>query len=421
MNLEPTASSSSYEDDSSSSEEEETDSPVVKASLPVTTANSSSSEEEEEETDSESETEPVHDSKDGSKPKITANSLSDSPVVKPDSSNKVEAPINTANSSSEEEEEETDSESETEQEEVEAVKPPPDSSSKVPVPTANSSSEEEEEETDSESETDPVETSPKLETTEVEADSPAVKPPTDSNKVETTKKRSIETMDEGGEAKRIKTDSGGDDDDKKITVFQETKKNYFQRVWTEEDEITVLQGIIDYQNETGSSAFDDRNALYELLKQSLSFTPTKTQFSEKIRSLKKKFENNRGKEKKRGEAPAFSKPHDLETFRLSKFVWGGDGIMSNAIEVEPPVLKLVAPAAVKKQEFGVSIVEALARFGVDNLFAKKGWSKLSLEDKKRLEVEWEALQLEELRFYSRKSRFIHDAVTKMAEASQRDH
>lgn len=421
MNLEPTSSSSSYEDDSSSSEEE-TDSPVLKASLPVTTANSSSSEEEEE-TDSESETEPVHDSKDGSKPKITANSLSDSPVVKPpaDSSNKVEAPMNTANSSSEEEE--TDSESETEQEEVEAVKPPPDSSSKVPV---NSSSEEEEEETDSESETDPVETSSKLETTEVEPDSPAVKPPTDSNKVETsqnpfvTKKRPIdETMDDG-EAKRIKPVSGGDDDDKKITVFQETKKNYFQRVWTEEDEITVLQGIIDYQNETGANPFDDKNALYELLKQSISFNVTKTQFSEKIRSLKKKFDNNREKEKKRGEAPAFSKPHDLETFRLSKFVWGGDGIMSNAIEVKPPVLKLVAPAAVKKQEF-VSIVEPLARFGVDDLFAKKGWSKLSLEDKKRLEVEWEALQLEELRFYARKSRFIHDAVTKMAEASKQDN
>ncbi|KAL0736816.1 hypothetical protein Bca4012_013026 [Brassica carinata] len=59
------------------------------------------------------------------------------------------------------------------------------------------------------------------------------------------------------------------------------------------------------------------------------------------------------------------------------------------VEVDPPVLK--------KQEF-VSIVESMARFGVDELFAKKGWIRLSSEAKKKLEEEWEAMQLEELRF-----------------------
>ncbi|KAF8095277.1 hypothetical protein N665_0338s0031 [Sinapis alba] len=229
-----------------------------------------------------------------------------------------------------------------------------------------SSSEEEEEE-----ETDLVPDSKKV-TNQV------VKPPADSSsKVE---------------AKRVKRVSG--DEDKKSTE-QETKKNYFQRVWTEEDEIAVLQGIIDYKNETGSSPFDDKNALYELLKKSISFNASKLQFLEKNRSLKKKFDNNLCKWQKKGEEPTFSKPHDLNAFHLSKFVWGNDGIMAN----EPAVLKLVGP----KREF-VSIVDSMARFS----------------DKKRLEEEWEALQLEELRFYSRKSRFIYDAVTKMAEASQQD-
>ncbi|KAL0711687.1 hypothetical protein Bca4012_018665 [Brassica carinata] len=46
---------------------------------------------------------------------------------------------------------------------------------------------------------------------------------------------------------------------------------------------------------------------------------------------------------------------------------------------------------------------------------------LSLEDKKSFEEQWEALQLKELKFYSQKSGFIHDVVTKMAEAFQQDH
>lgn len=293
------------------------------------------------------------------------------------------------------------------------VKPRPDSTSKVeaslPLTTADSSSEEEEEETDSDSEPEPVSAKPKTTAKSLSA----VKPPPAGTK----KKRSCE-IEEGGEAKRVKR---RDDADKKMIVGQEEgKKNYFQRVWREEDEITVLQGIIDYQNETGLSAFDDKAALYELMKKSISFEVTKVQFLEKIRGLKKKYDNNRGKEEKRGETPSFSKPHDLEVFRLSKFVWGDEGIMAKApieveVEVDPPVLK-------KKKKDGelVSVVESMARFGVDELFAKKGWVRLSSEDKKRLEEELEALQLEELRLYSRKSRFINDAVTTMVEACQQD-
>ncbi|KAF8052730.1 hypothetical protein N665_1514s0002 [Sinapis alba] len=333
----------------------------------------------------------------------------------------------------------------------------------------------EEEETDSDSEpvvvSKKVETSSKPKTIANSSSLVASPPPADSNKVVTSKKRSSET-DEGEAAKRVKRVSGHDNEKKNVQVSKiietsskpKTTANSLSGVETDspvvkliqdrptasssyedassseevvkppadssskveakrvkrvsgdkdkkkEDEIAVLQGIIDYKNETGSSPFDDKNALYELLKKSISFNASKLQFLEKIRSLKKKFDNNLCKWQKKGEEPTFSKPHDLNAFHLSKFVWGDDGIMAN----EPSVLKLVEP----KQEF-VPVVDSMVRFGVDDLLAKNGWSRLSLEDKKRLEEEWEALQLEELKFYSRKSRFIHDAVTKMAEASQQD-
>ncbi|KAF8092507.1 hypothetical protein N665_0412s0001 [Sinapis alba] len=284
---------------------------------------------------------------------------------------------------------------------------------------ANSSSEEEEEEEETDSET------------EAEAvANPLVKSPADSKKVETSskpetkKKRSSETVE--GSAKRVKRVSG--EDDKKSTG-EEPKKNCFQRVWTEEDEIAVLQGIIDFKNKTGSSPYDDKNALYDLVKKSVSFDVAKTQFMEKIRALKKKFENNLGRGKKKGKDPSFSKAHDCKVFDLAKLVWGDNGIMAlesssagKSKKVEPAVKKQEKQEepAVKKQEF-VSIVDLVARFGVDDLAAKHGWSRLSFEDKERFQEQWEALQLKEFKFYSQKSAFIHEVVTKMAEASRPNH
>lgn len=282
---------------------------------------------------------------------------------------------------------------------------------------ANSSSEEEEEEeeTDSETEAEPVA-------------KPLVKPPAYSKKVETSskpetkKKRSSETDEV--EAKRVKRVSGE----------EETKKSCFQRVWTEEDEIAVLQGIIDFKNETGSSPYDDKNALYDLVKKSVSFDVTKTQFMEKIRALKKKFENNLGRGKKKGKDPSFSKAHDGKAFDLAKLVWGDNGIMAleplsavKSKKVEPAVKKQEEPAVKKQeepcvmnQEF-VPIVDLVARFGVDDLAAKQSWSRLSSEDRERFEEQWKALQLKKFKFYSQKSGFIHEVVTKMAEASRPDH
>ncbi|CAF2275297.1 BnaUnng00070D [Brassica napus] len=292
-------------------------------------------------------------------------------------------------------------------------------------PIASSSSEEEEDE-------DAVANSSSEEEEEEEAEpvaKPLVKPPANSIKVETSskpetkKKRSSETDEV--EAKRVKRVSG--EDDKKSTGEEETKKSCFQRVWTEEDEIAVLQGIIDFKNETGSSPYEDKNALYDLVKKSVSFDVTKTQFMEKIRASKKKFENNLGRGKKKGKDPSFSKAHDRKAFDLAKLVWGDNGIMAleplsavKSKKVEPAVKKQEEPVAVMNQEF-VPIVDLVARFGVDDLAAKQGWSRLSSKDRERFEEQWKELQLKEFKLYSQKSGFINEVVTKMAEASQPDH
>ncbi|KAF2557494.1 hypothetical protein F2Q68_00013228 [Brassica cretica] len=289
----------------------------------------------------------------------------------------------------------------------------------------------------------------------------------DSKKVKPlTKKRSLSETDGAAaaaskEAKKVKSGGGSG---------EEAKKTYFQRVWSEEDEIAVLQGLIDYRNDTGASPYDDTNAFYLSVKKSISFDVSKTQVIKKIWGLKTKYENNLVKEEL-----TFSKPHDRKAFDLSKFVWGADGAAldsavksngkskkSSKSKVEPEKVALdsangkskkssksskkkiepekqelasssspngksceeeamtnkgEASSVVEVDAFDKSVlVKALARFGVDDLSAQQGWSRLALEDKKRFEEEWKMLQLRELEFYSKKSGFIHEVITKMAES-----
>ncbi|KAG2241033.1 hypothetical protein Bca52824_096860 [Brassica carinata] len=284
----------------------------------------------------------------------------------------------------------------------------------------------------------------------------------DSKKVKSsTKKRSLSETDGAAastEAGNKKVKSGGSGE-------EETKKTYFNRVWSEEDEIAALQGLIDYRNHTGVNPYDDTNAFYLSVKKSISFDVSKTQLIKKLWGLKTKYENNVGKEKN-GEELAFPKPHDRKVFDLSKCFWGADGVValdsavksngkskkSSLKKVEPEKKKSSSSKKVepeKQQELASSslpngkscegevtnkgeasgvvevdgfeksvLVKALARFGVDDLSAQEGWSRLAIEDKKRFKEQWKVLQLRELEFYSQKSGFIHEVVTKMAESFQ---
>uniref|UniRef100_A0A1J3ICI0 Mediator-associated protein 1 n=1 Tax=Noccaea caerulescens TaxID=107243 RepID=A0A1J3ICI0_NOCCA len=272
-------------------------------------------------------------------------------------------------------------------------------------------------------------------------DSKKVKPSAKS----ATKKRPSETdvAAASADAKRVKRISG--EDEKKSGGEEETKKTYFQRVWTEDDEISVLQGLIDYETDTGASPFVDSTGFYESVKKSISFEVRKIQLMEKVRGLKKKFENNRCKGKK-GEDPTFAKPHDRKAFDLSKNIWGDNGLFPESAiksngkskkssKSKPSKEELISSllngkscedevaankgeaSSIKELDAFVKsvLVTSLARFGVDDLAAQQGWSRLASEDKKRFEEEWKQLQLKEFEFYSQRSGFFHAVVTKMAE------
>ncbi|KAJ0623381.1 putative transcription factor GeBP family [Helianthus annuus] len=92
---------------------------------------------------------------------------------------------------------------------------------------------------------------------------------------------------------------------------EESKKQLFQRLWSEDDEIVILKG-----------------AFHEFIKKSLHVDVSRAQLVDKIRRLKKKYVNNVSKEKD-GKDRSFSKSHEQRGYELSKLIWGGSNNIIN--------------------------------------------------------------------------------------------
>ncbi|KAI9391649.1 hypothetical protein POPTR_007G119800v4 [Populus trichocarpa] len=98
-----------------------------------------------------------------------------------------------------------------------------------------------------------------------------------------------------------------------------------QRLWSDEDEIVMLNGMVEYQIEKGKNPFADNGDFHGFVKKSLHVDATNNQFLDKIRRLKKKYFTDVEKNEKEIDE-IFSKPHDLECVELAKKIWGAGGI-----------------------------------------------------------------------------------------------
>ncbi|MCL7036252.1 hypothetical protein MKW94_017622 [Papaver nudicaule] len=118
--------------------------------------------------------------------------------------------------------------------------------------------------------------------------------------------------------------SGGGDEARKL----------FQRLWTDEDEIGLLQGFLDFNTQRGtlnSSYHHETGPFYDHIKNRLNLDFNKSQLVEKLRRLKKKYRNvvarvNSGKEFN------FKTPHDQTTFEISRKIWSGSHNCSNIVD-----------------------------------------------------------------------------------------
>ncbi|KAJ4877710.1 DNA-binding storekeeper protein-related transcriptional regulator [Raphanus sativus] len=105
-------------------------------------------------------------------------------------------------------------------------------------------------------------------------------------------------------------------------------RRLFQRLWTDEDEIELLRGFLDYvacHRGGGSGSHPpDTAPFYELIKSKLQLEFNKNQLVEKLRRLKKKYRNVMSKMGS-GREVVFKSPHDQATFDISRKIWNQSG------------------------------------------------------------------------------------------------
>ncbi|CAN4104833.1 unnamed protein product [Withania somnifera] len=121
----------------------------------------------------------------------------------------------------------------------------------------------------------------------------------------------------------------------KIAKEEEKKAAATPRsLWSDEDQVALLKGIAEYKAQKGTEPNADMSAFHEFIKGKLQADVSKSQLSDKLRRLKKKFLTN----VKDGEDPVFSKGQDYLVFEYSKKIWGapvsgkGDAGNSNGVK-----------------------------------------------------------------------------------------
>ncbi|GLT95209.1 hypothetical protein SLE2022_129050 [Rubroshorea leprosula] len=112
--------------------------------------------------------------------------------------------------------------------------------------------------------------------------------------------------------------------EKKPQQFDDSRR-MFQRLWTDEDEIELLQGFLDYTTQRGNtiSHHHDTAMFYDQIKSKLQLDFNKNQLVEKLRRLKKKFRNVTTKIST-GKDVSFKSPHDQATFEISRKIWSNE-------------------------------------------------------------------------------------------------
>lgn len=122
--------------------------------------------------------------------------------------------------------------------------------------------------------------------------------------------------------KRLRTSS----DDPKPTPTppaSDDSRRLFQRLWTDDDEIELLQGFLEFTSQRSALSnhhHHDTTPFYDQIKTRLQVDFNKNQLVEKLRRLKKKYRNalNRISSSKDF---AFKSPHEQATFEISRKIW----------------------------------------------------------------------------------------------------
>ncbi|KAJ4870749.1 DNA-binding storekeeper protein-related transcriptional regulator [Raphanus sativus] len=208
---------------------------------------------------------------------------------------------------------------------------------------------------------------------------------------------------------------------------KEKKPAAFHRLWTEEDEIAVLQGMIDFKKDTGNSPYDDTNAYFDYIKKSISFEVSKNQFMDKLRSLKKR---STWVKRRSLVSPSLMNTSltdcvslfgDLMGWVLSLLLSPTAAFPRKRGPRKSCLLLLLLPMEVMRGLIGLRksfLVRGIAGFGVDESYVRQRWRLVPVESRKKVEEKVKMLQAKEIEFVLHKTEILRDVTSMIAEASK---
>ncbi|XP_057960577.1 probable transcription factor At1g61730 [Malania oleifera] len=244
-------------------------------------------------------------------------------------------------------------------------------------------------------------------------------------------KRPAENDRDGKDTKRMKKGSdsgvGNVEDDAGKKSADDSKKPLFKRLWSEDDEIAILKGVIEYKSKKGADPSADMNAFHAFIKKSLHVDATRGQLADKIRRLKKKYEVNVEKDKV-GQDKTQWKPHQHRAFDLSKKVWGGESngpIVREGVEKQNKQNK--SNGKLKSSKTGdqphehndnlgpseclgesIQLEKTLSTCGLREDVIKRGLQIIGAAEKSKLEEQWKNFQVAEVEHFLRRVELIQE-------------
>lgn len=135
----------------------------------------------------------------------------------------------------------------------------------------------------------------------------------------------------------------------------EDSRRLFQRLWTDEEELLILRGFLEFTSRRGTAFAShqyDTGPFYEEIRRKLSFDFSKNQLIEKLRRLKKKYRVCATRMVAQGAAFAFKSAHEGAIYDVARHIWrpafkrdGAGGDASDEDDINPAEAAAVKAAA----------------------------------------------------------------------------
>ncbi|CAI9117204.1 OLC1v1018550C1 [Oldenlandia corymbosa var. corymbosa] len=210
---------------------------------------------------------------------------------------------------------------------------------------------------------------------------------------------------------------------KKIANVVEDKK-LFERIFSEDDEILILEGIADFSAKAKADPLDKITEFHDYINKKIGGDKTKSQLLDKMKRLKKRYENIAAKAQKllkKGKQRTFADRHTQNVYDLSKKIWGRDVTGDEEVKRSGNRRVSVEFEELRKGKSSGNEKERILSFVpndvtvMENWFLHEGTQLMEEDDKETMEKKWKEFKLEECELWMKKQKLMIEHMEKVKE------